>query len=263
MDLDSQDVLGDSRYVVKPIYKAVRVLRTVCESPVALSLKDIAELSEIPKSTVYRYLYTMQKLDMITHDPQAETYSPGLGLWWLMQTADPFANLRQIGRRERRKLMNRFNETVNLGVLTGSQVLYLEIIESSRSLRMQAQPGTRDDVHSTALGKALLGFRPRSQWKTLIPEKMVRRTEHTIVARDVFLANLEQVRRDGYAIEHGENEDGATCIAAPILDEQGASIASISVSLPTSRTSEELTAEIVAAVIETSQMIRSQLSTKY
>ena len=80
MDLDSQDVLGDSRYVVKPIYKAVRVLRTVCESPVALSLKDIAELSEIPKSTVYRYLYTMQKLDMITHDPQAETYSPGLGL---------------------------------------------------------------------------------------------------------------------------------------------------------------------------------------
>jgi len=259
MDLDDQDAPGDRRYLVKPLYKAVQVLRTVCESPTALTLKDITELSEIPKSTVYRYLYTMQKLDMIAHDPKSETYSPGLGLWWLMQTADPFANLRQIGRRERRKLMTQFNETVNLGVLTGSQILYLEIIESSRALRMQAQPGTRDDVHSTALGKALLAFRPRSQWEVLIPEKMVRRTENTIVVRDDLLANLEQVRREGYAIERGENEDGATCIAAPILDGNGASIASISVSLPTSRTSGALSDEIVAAVVDTCQTIQSRL----
>lgn len=259
MNLHHQDEDGDSRYLVKPLYKAVQVLRTVCESATALTLKDITELSEIPKSTVYRYLYTMQKLDMVAYDSNTETYSPGLGLWWLMQTADPFANLRQIGRHERRKLMNQFNETVNLGVLTGSQILYLEIIESSRSLRMQAQPGARDDVHSTALGKAMLAFRPRSQWEAIVPDKMVRRTENTIVVRADLLANLERVRRDGYAMERGENENGATCIAAPILDANGASIASISVSLPTSRTSDALTDQIVAAVVDTCQTIQSRL----
>ena len=259
MDFQDQDTVGDNRYLVKPLYKAAQVLRTVCQSPTALTLKDITELCEIPKSTVYRYLYTMQKLDMIAHDPRSETYSPGFGLWWLMQTADPFANLRLVGRRQRRKLMKRFNATVSLGVLTGSQILYLEIIECSRSLRMQAQPGARDEVHSTALGKALLAFRPRSQWDALIPEKMVRRTANTIVVRRDLLENLEQVRRNGYAIERGENEDGASCIAAPIIDENGFSVASISVSLPTNQTSDALFSEIVAAVVDTCQIIQSRL----
>ncbi len=255
----NHDDNGDKRYLVKPLFKAVQVLRTVCESPTALTLQDITELSEIPKSTVYRYLYTMKTLDMIAYDPKTETYSPGLGLWWLMQTADPFANLRHIGRNERRKLMKKFNETVNLGVLTGSQILYLEIIESSQSLRMQAKPGERDEVHSTALGKALLAFRPRSQWDALIPQKMVRRTEKTIIVRKDMIANLESVRRDGYAVERGENEDGATCIAAPILDANSASIASISVSLPTSRASDELTDQIVKEIVICCKTIQSRL----
>lgn len=259
MSAYNYDENADERYLVKPLFKAMQVLRTVCESPTSLTLKDITELSEIPKSTVYRYLYTMQSLDVVSYDPKTETYSPGLGLWWLMQTADPFANLRNIGRNERRKLMKKFNETVNLGALTGSQVLYLEIIESSRSLRMQAKPGARDDVHSTALGKALLAFRPRSQWEALIPDKMVQRTENTIVVRQDMIANLERVRRDGYAVERGENEDGATCIAAPILDENGASIASVSVSLPTSRASDELTEKIVNEVVKCCETIQSRL----
>lgn len=259
MTLYENEENGDERYLVKPLFKAMQVLRNVCESPTALTLKDITELSEIPKSTVYRYLYTMQNLDMVQYDTRTETYSPGLGLWWLMQTADPFANLRHIGRNERRRLMKKFNETVNLGALTGSQILYLEIVESSRSLRMQAKPGERDEVHSTALGKALLAFRPRNQWETLIPQKIVRRTEHTIVVRKDLIANLEQVRRDGYAIERGENEEGATCIAAPILDANGASIASISVSLPTSRASDELTDRIVKEVVNCCETIQSKL----
>lgn len=259
MPPNENDENGDKRYLVKPLFKAVQVLRNVCESPTALTLKDITELSEIPKSTVYRYLYTMQSLDMIAYDPKTETYSPGLGLWWLMQTADPFANLRQIGRNERRKLMKKFNETVNLGVLTGSQILYLEIIESSHSLRIQAKPGTRDEVHSTALGKAMLAFRPRSQWETLIPQKIVRRTANTIVVRKDMIENLERVRRDGYAIEQGENEDGATCIAAPILDAKGASIASVSVSLPTIRATDKLTNEIVTEVVNCCETIQSRL----
>jgi IclR family transcriptional regulator, KDG regulon repressor len=259
MDFQSHDISSDPRYVVKPLYKAMQVLKIVCETPTSLTLKDITELSGIPKSTVYRYLYTMQKQDMIAYNTKEETYSPGSGLWWLMQTADPFANLRQIGRRERRKLMNRFNETVNLGVLTGSQILYLEVLESDRSIRMQAQKGKHDDVHCTALGKALLAFRPRSQWVALLSDKMSRQTDNTIVVRSCLFSNLEQVRRDGYAVEHGENETGATCIAAPILDHNGASVASISVTLPTNRTSDDLVSEIVTAVIDTCQRIQSRL----
>lgn len=235
----------DKRYLVKPLYKAMQVLRTVCESAQPLSLKDITELSEIPKSTVYRYLYTLATMDMVDYNPKSELFSPGLGLWWLMQSADPFSKLRNVSLLERQRLRGQFNETVNLGVLTGSEVLYLEIVESERSLRMQAAPGARDDVHSTALGKALLAFRPRSQWEAVLSEKLVRHTERTITQRDEVMENLEKIRRDGYAVEVGENEDGATCMAVPILDSNGVSLAAISVSAPSSRITEGLTKQIV------------------
>ncbi|MCF6326890.1 MAG: helix-turn-helix domain-containing protein, partial [Devosiaceae bacterium] len=122
----------DERYMVKPLFKAMQVLRIVCEFPQALTLREITELSEIPKSTVYRYLFTLTAMDMVDYNPNNETYSPGLGLWWLMQSADPFSKLRQVSSKERHSLMRKFNETVNLGVLTGSEVLYLEIVESAR-----------------------------------------------------------------------------------------------------------------------------------
>ncbi len=236
----------------------MQVLRIVCESSQALTLKDITELSEIPKSTVYRYLYTLIAMDMIDYNSNNETFSPGLGLWWLMQSADPFSKLRQVSSKERRSLMRKFNETVNLGVLTGSEVLYLEIVESARSLRMQAQPGARDDIHSTALGKVLLAFRPRSQWEALIPEKLVRHTDKTLVQRNEVLANLEEIRRTGFAIEYGENEDGATCIAAPILDSNGVSLAAVSVSAPSSRITDALKKEIIVELSKCCAIIENK-----
>lgn len=247
----------DARYIVKPLFKALQVLRNVCESSQTLTLKDITELSGLPKSTVYRYLYTLTAMDMVDYNPNHETFSPGLGLWWLMQSADPFSKLRQVSSQERHDLKDIFNETVNLGVLTGSEVLYLEIVESERSLRMQARPGTRDDVHSTALGKALLAFRPRSQWDTLIPEKLVRHTDKTLVTRGEVMANLEEIRRSGIAVERGENEEGATCIAAPVLDSNGVSLAAVSISAPSSRITEALIQDMIVeltkccAIIET------------
>lgn len=235
----------DRRYLVKPLHKAMHVLRTVCESSVPLTLKDITELSEIPKSTVYRYLYTLTAMDMVDYNSKSESFSPGLGLWWLMQSADPFSKLRSVSSKERQDLMKKFNETVNLGVLTGSEVLYLDIVESARSLRMQAQPGARDDVHSTALGRALLAFRPRSQWEAVLSENLIRHTSKTTTNRDLVMADLEEIRLTGYAVEHGENEDGATCIAAPIRDANGISLAAISVSAPSSRITDGLIKRII------------------
>jgi len=248
----------DDRYLVKPLFKAMQVLRTVCESSQPLTLKDITELAEIPKSTVYRYLHTLTAMDMIDYDPSSESFSPGLGLWWLMQSADPFSKLRKVGSKDRRALMQKFNETVNLGVLTGAEVLYLEIVESARSLRMQAEPGARDDVHSTALGKVLLAFRPRGQWEAVLPDKLVRHTEKTIVNRKDLFENLEEIRRGGIAIEYGENEEGATCIAAPILDSNGVSLAAISVSAPSSRITEGLIEKIAAELLKCCAKIESK-----
>lgn len=249
---------SDQRYLVKPLHKALRVLRIVCESSSHLTLKEVAEVAELPKTTVYRYLHTLTVLEMVDYNPVTETFSAGSGLWWLMQSADPYARIRHLSSAERQLLRERFNETVNLGVLTGGEVIYLEIVESARSLRMQAAPGMRDQIHSTALGKALLAFRPRSQWDIVLPERLIQKTKNTLSDRQELYAELARVRQIGFAMDRGENEEGATCIAAPILDLNNVSLAAISVSAPDSRMSQQLAAEISSSLMDCCGRIERQ-----
>jgi DNA-binding IclR family transcriptional regulator len=118
----------------------------------------------------------------VTHDPDTDLYRIGLRVWELGQALHEPLRIREIALPPMRKLRDQFNETVNLGMLDGPEVVYLEIIESRRSLRMQAQLGGRDPVYSTALGKAVLAFKPEDQWIPHLPSNLTARTERTITS---------------------------------------------------------------------------------
>jgi IclR family acetate operon transcriptional repressor len=160
-----------------------------------------------------------------------------------------------------KRLQSRFNETVNLGVLHGSEVMYLEIIESDWSLRMRAEVGATDPVHSTALGKALLAFRPPGQRDLLIPQSPKPVTRRTITDRGALLEQLEVIRTTGYSFEMGENEDGSCCLAAPICNESGVAIAALSVSGPAARMDDGMRQSICASLMvacgEISRVLRN------
>src|SRR5262245_23703790 len=159
MEFPPPETEPETRYVVQPVLKATQVRQLVCEATAPIALNDLVRASELPKTTVFRYLRTLAVMRLVEHDPATDRYRPGIGLWWLTHATNPYETLRQVCRPEMKRLQQRFNETVNLGVLSGSDVVYLDIIESERSLRMQARVGATDPIHSTALGKALLAFR--------------------------------------------------------------------------------------------------------
>ena len=141
----------DRRYIVAPVLKAMQVLQLVCEAPQPLSLNDLAVMAALPKTTVFRYLHSLLAMRLVEHEASTDRYRAGLGLWWLSHAANPYERLRQSCRPILKRLQQRFNETVNLGVLSGNEVIYLDIVESERSLRMQARVGASDLIHSTAL----------------------------------------------------------------------------------------------------------------
>jgi IclR family acetate operon transcriptional repressor len=240
----------DSRYVVAPVLKAMRILHLVCEAPQSLTLNDLSVISGLPKTTVFRYLRSFLVMRMVEHDVSADRYRAGLGLWWLSHAANPYERLRQTCRPTLKRLQQRFNETVNLGVLSGNEVIYLDIVESERSLRMQARIGACDPTYSTALGKALIAFRPSAERDTLLPDTLVSRTARTITDRTVLLRELDAIQRSGIAIDRGENEEGSYCVAAPIKDSQGTAIAAISISAPASRMGERVNRSMRASLIK-------------
>jgi IclR family acetate operon transcriptional repressor len=133
-------------------------------------------------------------------------------------------------------LHQELDETINLGVPAEGGLVYIDILQSSRGLQMTATVGMRDDYHSSALGKAIMAEWPRAAVeRALPPDPLPRKTANTILTRPQLLNALQRTRDDGFAIDDEENEPGARCVAAPVLDHRGQCVGAISVAGPASR----------------------------
>lgn len=246
-------------YIVKPVYKALQVLECLGAAQRELSLTEICQRVRLPKTTVFRYLYTLSEAGFVTHDPQTDLYRIGLRVWELGQLNGGRLQLRESALPFMQELRVRFNETVNLGVLQDHEVVYIEMVESQHSLRMQAKLGSHDPVYSTALGKAMLAFMDSEQWPYHLPSQLVAYTSRTITSLDALQDELQKTRSRGYAVDNAENEEGASCVGAPIFDQRGRVTAAISISAPSSRLNDQLEQAVADAVRQTAAAISSRL----
>jgi IclR family KDG regulon transcriptional repressor len=244
-------------YVVKPVYKALQVLIALGDEHRPLTLTEICHLVRLPKTTVFRYLQTLAHCGFVTHDRQEDMYHLGARLFELGQLAGQQLRIRDVALPVMTELRERFNETVNLGILDGYDVVYVEMVESHHSLRMQATLGSRDPAYSTALGKAILAF--TDEPARHLPARLMPRTAFSLHTRTSVLQALAHARQVGYALDDQENEDGARCVGAPIFEYPGRVTAAISVSAPASRLGRDQVAEVAAALKEAAALISRQL----
>jgi IclR family transcriptional regulator, KDG regulon repressor len=202
----------------------------------ALSFQAVAASVPFAKTTVHRILYSLQKLGYLERDSTQARYLLGPKFFELTEPAVHFRRLQSVATAVMTELLVRFSESVNLGVLDGGQVAYLSVLQSPSALRVSAYPGQRNPVHSTALGKAIAAFLAEEEAAAIIDEyPLIKMTPKTITQRAHFSEHLAAVRERGVAFDLAENVEGVICIAAPIFDQRGRVVASISVSGPATR----------------------------
>ena len=149
---------------------------------------------------------------------------------------------------------------MNLGVLDGGQIRYVDVRESPHRFRLAERIGGSDYLHCTALGKCHLAFLPFEETRQLLKEQgMPRQTPHTIVAVTALKAELDRVRQKGFALDAQESMEGAFCIGVPILDPAGAPIAAISISGPVTRFNESVVPVASDAMLRAVAEIRARL----
>ncbi|MBY0502304.1 MAG: IclR family transcriptional regulator [Bryobacteraceae bacterium] len=224
-----------SRYLVPVVVSTFRLLDRL-SSHTSASLHDLSVSTGIPKSTVFRLLATLQHLDIVKRDEPTKAYrlsakSPGQALALPSTEA-----LRRAALPFMLELRNEFGETVNLGHLMHDRVVYIEVVPSEFALRLSERPGASVEAYCTALGRSILAFSPEGVAESVLGKKMLPRiTEHTLVDPKEILAELGRIRTQGYAIESEEGALQATCIGAPVLDDENLAIGALSVSGPTYR----------------------------
>ena len=224
-------------YQLHGLERAVSVLEVLSESEAPLSLAEICHRMNLHKSTAHRSLMVLARSALIERTSE-NRFRLGLKLYELGNRA-----VEQIDLRARvcpffRRLAMDVRETVHLGVLQKTSVLYLDKVEPNRRICMSSKIGSSNPVYCTSMGKAMLAFQPEETIEKIVSSiRFTRYTPKTLCSREKLLEHLKTVRRRGYAIDDEEIELGVRCIGAPIFNQDRWAIAAVSVSGPTSRIS--------------------------
>jgi IclR family transcriptional regulator, acetate operon repressor len=198
---------------IRAVVRTCAIIRLVSEGGEdGVSLIDLAKAVGLPKSSTHRYVQVLEGEGFVERDAQTSKYRLGIGFMSLQ--ASHVERLVQRTRPILAKIRDSFDETVNLGMLIGNQIVYLDILESSRAMRLAARKGDTENIHATALGKAIAATLLDVEVIDLLRRSgMPQRTARTITTEGEYLHELERVRSAGYAVDDCENELEGRCVA--------------------------------------------------
>jgi len=241
------------------VMKVLKILEALHSNPSGLQLKQIARQTAINKSTAYRFLAHLQGEGYLYRD-DAGAYVIGPKLARMGSGTNFEESLRKMARPVLQKLWTATGETVNLAVLDGQQIMYLDVIESSHTFRFASQNGARRPLYCTALGKAIMAHLPEEETEDLLGSLTFERlTPRTLTQPAKLKKDLVKSRLQGYALDNEEAVLGARCIAAPIFDAGGKVIGAASVSGPLTRITAEKVSAFAALVKEAAHSISVRL----
>ncbi len=221
---------GDKN-TIRSIQRAVEILSFMVSKNVPCDLDVIASESGLKKTTAHRILQTLADVGMVERDIRTRRYKAGRRLVSLGLAAYAEFDLSRIAAPILEAVRDALNETANLTVLERNEIVIVERFPSPHLLKLALDRGSRLPVHCTATGKAILAHLPQSRRQQVVASLALQRlTPKTLATPETLLADLEIIRRRGYAICDEEFAVGQVGYATPILDHTGECLAAVNVS---------------------------------
>ena len=248
------------QYRIQCLDRAMQMLELLGECDVLPNLAMVCEYTGLHKSTAHRLLMVLERSGMIERTAD-NRFRLGMKLYELGVRALDQVDLRERVRPHFRRLSAQVRETIHLGVLQKSSVVYLEKIDANaRTVCPGSATGASNPVYCTAMGKAMLAYLPQEEADAVIAGIRFRRfTANTLCSEYELRESLERIRRRGYAIDDEEIEEGVRCIGAPILSARGLPVAAVSVSGPVTRITPLRASGIAESLIRCCRDISSSL----
>ncbi|WP_423797956.1 IclR family transcriptional regulator [Neobacillus sp. SAB-20_R2A] len=250
----------DRENMVKSVSRALDIIHLVSLKKGGLGVTEIAKQIDINKSSVYRILSTFVQYGYIEQDEVTGRYKLGYKFLDISSKLLESIDLRAEAKPFLKQLESESNEVIHLVVYDQGEVVYIEKLEGTETLRMHSKVGKRAPMHCTSVGKAILAFQPTDVVLDILERKgMPMHTDKTITNKEEFFRELANVKRKGYALDLEENEYGITCIAVPIFDYTGKVVAAASLSGPTIRMTDDRLKRLEARMLHIAKQISTRL----
>lgn len=241
---------------VQSINRAFKLLETIAAAGGVCSLSRLAHESGLPLSSIHRLVRTLVELGYVRQESSRE-YALGPRL---IRLGEASSNVIGIWAKPHlARLADELGESANLGMLDGTEIVYIGQAPSKRSMRMFTEVGRRVLLHDTALGKAIMAEMDEEEARRLLSRAgMPRSTATTITDPDTLVAQLAEIRDRKYAVDEGESEEGVRCVATAVPTDT--SRLAISVTGPAGRMTEELLKQAVPLLQDACKALAKDLA---
>jgi len=247
------------RYLINSIIRASNVLKCFSGAKTHFKVSELALHLGLDRSTTYRILLSLEKAGFVEKD-EAGVYSLGLAAFeignaYLMQT-----DLIQVSKPIMADLASKAQETVHLAVLSDIEIVYVDKVDSPRTLGVMSKIGQRGPLHCTSLGKTLLAFQSEDEQSRIVQKiRMTPFTSKTITSKQKLIEELRIIKKQGYALDRREIEEDVECIGAPILNHLGNVIAALSISGPQRKIGTPREKQFIHDVVKAAALISSKM----
>ncbi len=241
--------------------RALEILETIAQRREGMTNSEISRKLGIPKSSASYILRTLVHRGYLRRDAESGRYGLGLKILSLGRDVQEGLDIADVALPYMRSLVERTQMTAHLAVLDQGEAVYVEKVEAPGFFKVNTWVGRRMYVHSTSVGKALVAWLPKPEVEELLRTRgLKKRTPKTITSMARFLAELDKVRAQGYAVDDEENSLGARCMGAPIFDALGGVPAALGLSGTLTQISEENMPRILEALKEAARRLSRQVA---
>lgn len=242
------------------VERALNILEAAAHRRDGLTNSEISRKLGIPKSSASYILRTLERRGYLRRDIESGRYRLGLKILSLGGDAQANLDIADVALPFMRALEEKIHMTVHLAVLDQGEAVYIEKVEAPGFFKVNTWVGRRMFLHSTSVGKCLLAWLPKHEVEALVRQQgLKKRTPKTIITMSKLLADLEQVKLEGYAVDDEENSLGARCLGAPVFDVTGNVVAALGASGTLSQVDEASMPRLAEAVKEAARRISRQL----
>ncbi|MDX9863515.1 MAG: IclR family transcriptional regulator [Anaerolineaceae bacterium] len=222
--------------MMQTLERAVSILNCFTLAQPELGVREVARMVDLSVSTTGRLMSSLKDVGLLSQNPNSREYALGAGVmaWAGVYTAT--LDVRNAAMPAVNQIHRETQETISLYILQGAERVCVERRESPHTVRLVTRIGRRLPLHAGSAGKVFLAFLPPERTREILDASEFKPfTPNTIVDRNLLEAELEVVRRQGYAVSTGEWQREASGIAAPIFDSSGEIIAALTISGPSQR----------------------------
>jgi len=241
------------------VRRAIAVLKAFSDESPDMGVTEVSRKVNLHKSTVYRLLSAFEDEGLIARNPETGKYRLGPELIVLGEQVLRHTEVHRVALPFLRELAERTGETVDLEVLSGSNVVTIEEIAGKHVVAAAGAIGMPWAAHATSNGKLLLAYQPPEKQRQILSRTLKRFTSRTLTDPKALARDLAKVRDQGYAMSFGELEEHLVAIGMPIRGRNGDAVAAVSLSGPDTRLTPDKLPGLLRTGLETCARISARL----